>query len=638
MSSDSAVEVTLRSIDGLDDFPERKFILSPNMSMPVGRSSKNANKKLMSGVDNAFIDSPVISREHASIFTKDTQGIFITDDGSMHGTFVNEQALVRHSQYKLNNGDTLQFGLNVVRDTGMFTHPDALRPQTDPAFLDAFVAKKYSFTFEPAQPAQPTSHGFSVPDVESEEEEEIEDEEALRASRYGSQRNPVNIDDFEDIPRAVIDLEEEEPAITKQPSSPKANEPNLRRHDLPPYQPRVFPTEVTPSMEDSEPLSRVTMDHVDNAEDDDDSMEAYNGSQNYGDIIPESPAEEDDDYDNSSRFNEGSLHSEEEANTSNLSQAGSMDQSDSELDSESEADEQADHVRKIKLAAMVNHEQQKDADEEHCSATAHIHTSPHTIQSHCSAAINFSANDTVPQSEVRKHAAINPNNLFGAAFAHEAWSSGAMHSALPTSLPPRPSAPKPTIWGPPPPLETFQHHYPSYIGHENWVEQHPTAENPLITHMAASASRPPRKDYLDQVLNNEPAPAKGIHTPPMPALDEVNPVMPQVSRRTKVSIPEIVEDIPQQPPTPTSVGSPKNGKRKAEVMDDDETDTVEVSTVAVAVVEEVLTDHSVQATAQEPPAKRRRTLGARASNVGSFIAGVTFAVGALLYLPEIAFA
>ena len=66
-----------------------------------------------------YIDSPVISREHAILSANSITGVphvFVTDTQSMHGTFVNEAALVPFVPKQLSSGDKLRFGINVNRN------------------------------------------------------------------------------------------------------------------------------------------------------------------------------------------------------------------------------------------------------------------------------------------------------------------------------------------------------------------------------------------------------------------------------------------------------------------------------------------------------------------------------------------
>ena len=140
MSADAAstvasIEVVLRSTDTHDALPERRFTLSPGRKMPIGRASKNSAKpELMMASTNAFIDSPVISREHAVLSTDPTPPkptVYIVDNGSMHGTIINGNKLEPNRVTELSNGDLLQFGADVSRnDSKSDKHLSLTSPET----------------------------------------------------------------------------------------------------------------------------------------------------------------------------------------------------------------------------------------------------------------------------------------------------------------------------------------------------------------------------------------------------------------------------------------------------------------------------------------------------------------------------
>ncbi|KAF1848920.1 uncharacterized protein K460DRAFT_364859 [Cucurbitaria berberidis CBS 394.84] len=172
-STDSLVfHIVLQDVNQYDTYESREFDLPLNATFPIGRASKNATKReLMPAPHNAFIDSPVISREHALLSAHASSGtphVYITDQGSMHGTMVNGYALVPNTPKQLVPGDVLQFGIDVNRNE------------------EYFVARKYTFE---SRLSRPFSMGFTVPDAES------EDEELDLHGRRGSQLHPLMIDD-----------------------------------------------------------------------------------------------------------------------------------------------------------------------------------------------------------------------------------------------------------------------------------------------------------------------------------------------------------------------------------------------------------------------------------------------------------
>ncbi|KAF2276392.1 uncharacterized protein EI97DRAFT_442348 [Westerdykella ornata] len=149
--SPAAFEVRLLAEDPSDPLPERKFRIIPGTPFVIGRSSKSLHKGLLPASDNAYIDCPVVSREHAYLDNASGEdAIFITDH-STHGTTVNGLPLQRSTRYKLHNGDKLRLGVDIVRDKGMcqLQHV-ASHDQTDPT--DTFVAPEYRFNATPVQP------------------------------------------------------------------------------------------------------------------------------------------------------------------------------------------------------------------------------------------------------------------------------------------------------------------------------------------------------------------------------------------------------------------------------------------------------------------------------------------------------
>jgi hypothetical protein len=114
--------IVLRDIKRYDAFEKREFDLSLESTFPIGRASRNATKtELMPAQHNAYIDSPVVSREHAVLSASDSSGkpeVYITDSGSMHGTLLNDVRLSANVPAKLSCGDKLQFGTDVNRNEG----------------------------------------------------------------------------------------------------------------------------------------------------------------------------------------------------------------------------------------------------------------------------------------------------------------------------------------------------------------------------------------------------------------------------------------------------------------------------------------------------------------------------------------
>lgn len=117
-----AFRIVLTDYKNHDTYKTREFDLPINSTFPIGRASKNATKReLMPAPHNAYIDSPVISREHAVLSANTSSGtpqVYIRDSGSMHGTTINERKLEPNTTVRLSHGDLLQFGVDVNRNDG----------------------------------------------------------------------------------------------------------------------------------------------------------------------------------------------------------------------------------------------------------------------------------------------------------------------------------------------------------------------------------------------------------------------------------------------------------------------------------------------------------------------------------------
>ncbi len=115
-----AVDVTLSPVDFADEFPKRVFKLTKSdWTVQIGRSSKNDTKNLASRADNAFVDSPVMSRRHASLFLEN--GVYVVDNASTHGTLLNDDRLPKEVPMMVKDGDVLTFGCPVARGEGAFS-------------------------------------------------------------------------------------------------------------------------------------------------------------------------------------------------------------------------------------------------------------------------------------------------------------------------------------------------------------------------------------------------------------------------------------------------------------------------------------------------------------------------------------
>lgn len=114
----TAFHVTLRSLDGLDAIKERKVFLSLDEPVMIGRSSKTATKNLTPAANNTWIDSPIVSREHALLSVAlGRAGVNVKSLG-MHGTYLNGDELDKNKDSKLETGAILQLGSSISRGDG----------------------------------------------------------------------------------------------------------------------------------------------------------------------------------------------------------------------------------------------------------------------------------------------------------------------------------------------------------------------------------------------------------------------------------------------------------------------------------------------------------------------------------------
>lgn len=124
--------IVLEDVHQYDIYASREFDLAMDSTFPIGRASKNATKKeLMPAAYNAYIDSPVISREHAVLSANTSSGtpqVYISDKNSMHGTMVNGQPLAPNTPKQLSAGDVIQLGLDVNRNEGTYSYGDTTLP------------------------------------------------------------------------------------------------------------------------------------------------------------------------------------------------------------------------------------------------------------------------------------------------------------------------------------------------------------------------------------------------------------------------------------------------------------------------------------------------------------------------------
>ncbi|CAK7208851.1 hypothetical protein SBRCBS47491_000243 [Sporothrix bragantina] len=105
----------------------RITLTSSNPKINVGRASKTVSKGLIPEADNAFFESPVVSRVHAEIAANFEDGtVSVTDLGSLHGTSINDSIIEKNVATPLEEDDKVSFGIHVSRGLDVF-HPTACK-------------------------------------------------------------------------------------------------------------------------------------------------------------------------------------------------------------------------------------------------------------------------------------------------------------------------------------------------------------------------------------------------------------------------------------------------------------------------------------------------------------------------------
>ncbi|KAF4632318.1 hypothetical protein G7Y89_g5809 [Cudoniella acicularis] len=119
---DRQVNITLKALAGDVSIAERTIELNPHhLTIPIGRASKSLSKGILGSANNAWFDSPVMSRNHAEMCLNPvTNAVTIHDIGSMHGTCLNGRKLAADEPAVVVNGDELVFGAEVRRGPEVF--------------------------------------------------------------------------------------------------------------------------------------------------------------------------------------------------------------------------------------------------------------------------------------------------------------------------------------------------------------------------------------------------------------------------------------------------------------------------------------------------------------------------------------
>lgn len=580
----AALRVTLQDLNGFEGLVKRQFDLAVGKQLPIGRASKNSNKTdLLPAPNNGYIDSPVISREHARLSARGDGGpprVFITDLGSMHGTMVNGERLVANEPTPLSSGDTLQFGIDVNRNEGMLSpsHPPPYSPETLANMSsppEYFVARKYRIDAHHVPPQAPFSLGFTVPDSE-------EEDAAVTTSRRGSQDNPLTIDDSDyDDDSNASEIEYE--------GTTMAGEGFIVDED--------DDDEVPPAVDDI---------HLPSVNDSWSGDFLADGAE---ELVPE----------NLLGSPHGSSDSEGEDPESEVDSVASDVRDESDIDGDSAMDDDFDEQRLPEVGMDL-------------TSTTMVSQIPSSSDA------SGLSQEMFPMDGDHRAAPYEGRlpamHIFG--FPPE---TSLPMSANPPPLPPRPSAPQPALYGVPsvnrPPWWTDDvAPFPTFNGTNH-------GDRPILFSPAPPFIAPaqdPSAALMHGGSSSAFAPAAGqTHTSPSVAsTDAIASSTPPPPPNRMLSIEEMVEN---QPPTPTSL----NGlKRKAHVLEETEEAVAELymdgsHRVTPPVDLPIVNHDAAQITAiiaQRPKKQPRSLIKTGVKYLGIGLAGAAGTVALLSSLPD----
>ncbi|KAJ5336362.1 uncharacterized protein N7506_004384 [Penicillium brevicompactum] len=160
--------------------PTRSLILNPaenQVTVAIGRCSKREIRKRTPEKDNAWYDSRVMSRDHSFITINSGRRIaHIRDNGSTHGTFLNDDKLITGLDTPLCDGDILRFGVNVDRGHDNFQAVEVkckiYWPKREIVVIPDDVPAETSTDVA----AAPSKNTFAAPDDDEEDEDSYAEE------------------------------------------------------------------------------------------------------------------------------------------------------------------------------------------------------------------------------------------------------------------------------------------------------------------------------------------------------------------------------------------------------------------------------------------------------------------------------
>lgn len=509
------------------------------------------------------------------------------------------------------------------------------------------------------------------------------------APRYGSQTNPVNVDDFEDAPpvsppemihfeiveehnESSMPLERAEPAVAVvEAEVAVSSTPALSQ----------APISSSPEPEDEGEASQgsekptpapFAFEHHSSSDEDIDQSE-YSSDDNAASLNESVGSQDGIDSDSDAE------HSDSE---SNVAEVGDEEDQD-EIEAEPEREVELERVRRERMVTMAMPNCQPVNGTMHESPFAPRPSAPIGLPQLMDSPAGPAARRDEPYSlfNTGAHASSSTTTLREPEQAAPHMSTymhplGMFDDSFPSHVfgpmspvPPRPAAPRPGPWGtipfatpfPPPvpvPVPVHLRMFPEEMQPANMFlpnsdlvpdmfDRYPGPSANDGTHRGqppqptgpSEPSWTPRKPSNVTEMPSSPIPAASeVQTPPPAPPSE--PSSPPQPRRTKVSIPEIV-DSPQQPPTPASVSG--SLKRKAEVLEDDaseaisdtpQLDATESDDKALAAAATAAPTTTTQASPAPTPERPIKKLRSRLQSAAKYTLGAAFAVALMSQIPD----
>lgn len=221
---DDQATVTLTSIEAPPHCPlaTRTIKLKHNQAVPVGRASKVESKGYIARADNAWFDSAVMSRNHAELSADlAAKSITVTDPGSLHGTYVNNDRVAKDVPHVLHNGDTVVFGMSIYRRNEEFP-PTRIRVNFE---LPAKVPEEQPRVFCPPESVDASSD-------EDEDEDGCSVQEVEPMGRHGASRSYMEVARANAVDLTGDDENDPQDQVVDLTDSPKALRPTSGNHTV----------------------------------------------------------------------------------------------------------------------------------------------------------------------------------------------------------------------------------------------------------------------------------------------------------------------------------------------------------------------------------------------------------------------